>query len=290
TITGTSPVVANGVATSTVTITLKDIFLNPVSGVTPTFSATDTGSTNVYGACAATNASGVSTCTLESTKAEVKTLSIATPVVKSGGTVTFTAGSAVAANSTITGTSPVVANGVATSTVTITLKDIFLNPVSGVTPTFSATDTGSTNVYGACAATNASGVSTCTLASTKAEVKTLSIATPVVQSGGTVTFTAGSAAAANSTITGTSPVVANGVATSTVTITLKDASSNPVSGVTPTFSATDTGSTNVYGACAATNASGISTCTLASTKAEVKTLSIATPVVKSGGTVTFTAG
>src|SRR5207249_4791785 len=94
----------------------------------------------------------------------VKTLSIATPVVKSGGTVTFMAGSAVAANSTITGTSPVVANGVATSTVTITLKDIFLNPVSGVTPTFSATDTGSTNVYGTCEATpqttDATGIAT----------------------------------------------------------------------------------------------------------------------------------
>src|SRR5207245_2868198 len=251
---------------------------------------TDTGSTNVYGACAATNASGVSTCTLASTKAEVKTLSIATPVERKSGVEGLTAGPAAGANSTITGTSPVVANGVATSTVTITLMDASSNPVAGVTPILSATDTGSTNVYGACAATNASGVSTCTLASTKAEIKTLSIATPVVQGGGTVTFTAGSAAAANSTITGTSPVVANGVATSAVTITLKDALSNPGSGVAPGFSATDTGSTNVYGACSATNASGASTCTLASTKAEIKTLSIATPVLKTGGTVTFTAG
>src|SRR5207248_7809426 len=83
----TSPVVANGVATSTVTITLKDIFLNPVSGVTPTFSATDTGSTNVYGACAATNASGVSTSTLPSTEAQVQSHVIATPVVHSDGMV-----------------------------------------------------------------------------------------------------------------------------------------------------------------------------------------------------------
>src|SRR5206468_2400636 len=143
---------------------------------------TDTGSTNVYGACAATDASGVSTCTLASTKAEVKTLSIATPVVQSRSEERRAGGAGAARNSTITGTSPVVANGVATSTVSSTLKAIFDNPVSGVTPTFAATDTGSTNVYGACAATNASGVSTCTLASTKAEVKTLSIATPVVQS------------------------------------------------------------------------------------------------------------
>src|SRR6185369_1824115 len=83
---------------------------------------------------------------------------------------------------------------------------------------------------------------------------------------------------------------ADGLAVSTVTITLKDANNNAAPGVTPTFTATDTGSTNVYGACSATDASGVSTCTLKSTKAEVKTLSIATPVGKSGGTVTFTAG
>src|SRR5438132_10243507 len=106
---------------------------NSASSLQHALPISDTGSTNVYGACAATNASGVSTCTLASTKAEVKTLSIATPVVKSGGTVTFTAGSAVAANSTITGTSPVVANGVATSTVNTTLLESYINPVSRVT-------------------------------------------------------------------------------------------------------------------------------------------------------------
>jgi len=198
---------------------------------------------------------------------------------------TFTVTAASAANSTITGTGPVVADGVATSTVTITLKDASNNPVSGITPTFSAS--GSNNTYGACSATNGSGVSTCTLSSTTAEVKTLSIVSPVSVTGGTVTFQAGAPAAAHSTIAGTGPVVADGVATSTITITLEDANSNPVSGVTPTFSAT--GSNNTYGTCSATDASGKSTCTLKSTTAEVKTLSIVTPVAVTGGTVTFTS-
>ncbi|RLS21518.1 MAG: hypothetical protein DWH72_02070, partial [Planctomycetota bacterium] len=113
TITGLSPVVANGVDTSAVTITLKDANLNPVSGQTPTFLATDTGTNNIYGTCSATNASGISTCTLSSLLAETKTLSIATPVSKAGGSVIFTAGGAVALNSSITGTIPVVANGTA---------------------------------------------------------------------------------------------------------------------------------------------------------------------------------
>lgn len=290
TITGTGPVVANGVATSTVTITLKDVNNNSVPGETPTFSATDTGANNNYGSCSVTNAAGVSTCTLSSLIAESKTLSIATPVVKADGTVIFTAGPAVAANSTITGTSPVIANGVATSTVTITLKDTNNNSVPGQTPTFSATDTGASNTYGSCSVTDTSGVATCTLASNNAETKTLSIATPISKTDGSVVFISGSAVAVNSTISGSGPVTADGVSTSTVTITLKDASNNPVSGQTPTFSATDSGTTNAYGACSVTNASGISTCTLSSLTAETKTLSIVTPVAKADGTVIFSAG
>ncbi len=289
-ISGTTPVVADGIATSTVTITLLDAFNNPVSAETPTFSATDTGSTNAYGICSASNASGVSTCTLSSLKAESKTLSIATPVVKAGGNVIFTAGAAVAANSSITGTTPVIADGIATSTVTVTLNDVNNNPVSGVTPTFGASDTNTTNTYGACSASDATGTSTCSLSSTHAETKTLSIATPVIKAGTNVVFTAAGPSVANSTITGTSPVLADGTATSTITITLLDANNNAVIGTTPTFSGTDTGSANNYGACSATNASGISTCSLSSTKAEIKTLSIATPIIKAGGNVTFTAG
>lgn len=289
-ISGTGPVVANGSATSTISITLRDLNNNPVPGQTPTFTATDTGTNNAYGVCSASDASGLSNCTLSSFTAETKTLSIATPVSKADGTVIFTAGAAVAANSTITGTGPVVANGSATSTVTITLRDISNNPVSGIVPTFSATDTGAGNTYQACSATNASGVSTCTMRSTKSETKTLSIVTPVSKADGTVVFTAGPAVAANSGITGTGPVVADGSAISTITVNLRDTNNNPVSGQTPTFTATNTGSTNVYGACTSSDSSGNSTCTLKSTRAQTKTLSIATPVSKSGGTVQFVAG
>ena len=98
------------------------------------------------------------------------------------------------------------------------------------------------------------------------------------------------AVTANSTVTGTSPVTANGSSTSAVTITLKNTNNDAVVGVTPTFSATNTGTTNSYAACSATNSSGVSTCTMTSTKAEDKTLSIATPISKADGTVTFQAG
>jgi Bacterial Ig-like domain (group 1)/Invasin, domain 3 len=287
TISGTGPVVANGVATSTITVTLKNSLNTAVVGVVPTFQATDTGATNVYGTCSATNASGVSTCTLSSTSAETKTLTITSPVTKSDGTVIFTAGSAVADNSSISGTGPVIANGIATSTVTITLKDASNNVLTGVTPTFSATDTGASNVYGLCSSTNASGISTCTLKSTKAETKTLQLLTPVVKSGGQVVFQAGPAEAATSTITGTTPVSADGVSTSFIEVSLKDAFSNPIAGVVPIFNATDTNTTNTYGSCSATNGSGVSACTLSSTYAESKVLQLTSPVALTGSTVLF---
>lgn len=290
TITGSGPVVANGASTSTITITLRDDSNNPIPGETPTFGATDTGSTNTYGTCSVTNSSGVSTCTLSSLKAEIKTLSIVTPISKVDGNVNFTAGPAAIANSSIAGTGPVMADGTAASNITITLKDANDNVVVGIVPTFSATDSGTNNTYGICSATDASGISTCTLSSLKAESKTLAIVTPIAKTGGIIEFTASLPVAANSTITGSGPVVANNTATSTITITLRDAGNNPVSGQIPTFTATDSGASNVYGTCSSTDASGVSTCTLKSLKAEVKTLSIATPVVKSDGTVTFTAG
>jgi Invasin, domain 3/Bacterial Ig-like domain (group 1) len=363
TIAATSPVTADGVATSTVTITLKDAFDNPVGGVTPLFGVT--GSGNLPGACASTSASGVSTCTLASTIAEAKTVSVTTPVVVAGVTVTFVAvtvdtptaigngstgntggssgqntsvstpttttpssaatdfvpggsssmsavatapaaagaaaapssqeasppsavtvrlGPPVAANSSIVATGPVTADGTANSSILITLRDASNNAVANVVPTFAAT--GVSNVIGGCSPTNAFGTSTCRLASTKAEAKTLAITGPISLTGGAVRFVPGPVATA--TITGTGPVPADGVRTSTITISLKDAFDNPLPGTTPGFSAS--GSSNILGGCSASDASGNSTCTLASTAAEEKTLFITTPVIATGATVRFVGG
>ena len=191
TIVGSGPVIANGMSTSIITITLKDANNNPICpSVTPTFSATDTGTTNTKPSpCSGTDANGVSTCTLASTYAETKTLTIVTPAGASAttpSTVVFTSGPASSSTSTITGTTSV-ANSSAASTITITLRDSNGNLVSGVIPTFIATNTGSSNVYGVCSS-SILGVSTCTLRSTIAETKTLFLTSPPV-TGGTVTFT-----------------------------------------------------------------------------------------------------
>lgn len=195
---------------------------------------------------------------------------------------------AVPENSQISGTSSIVADGVSTSVITISLRDSKNVPIVNVVPSFSATDSGSDNIYGSCSSTDSNGISVCSLASTKAEAKTLSITSPVIKSGGAVTFVAGPVSSSKSTITGTGAVLADGSETSDITITLLDAFENPVAGQVPTFEATDWENTNIYGACSATDSNGESRCTLASSEGETKVLSIKTPVVKTGGSVVFT--
>src|SRR5438132_7061896 len=102
---------------------------NSASSLQHALPISDTGSTNVYGACAATNAAGVSTCTLASAKAEVKTLSIATPVVKSGGTVTFTAGAVTTLAFVLQPTDTTA--GATITSITVSAKDAFNNLVPG---------------------------------------------------------------------------------------------------------------------------------------------------------------
>lgn len=283
---GDDNILANGVAVSNVRIKLVDMVGTPLEGI-PTFKATNTGNTNVYGACSALDSNGESTCTLTSTKAEVKQLEILSPAHLVGDSINFLVGPISTAQSTITSTSTPVSDGVSAALIKIVLRDATLNPIPGESPTYTATDTGSKNVYGPCSVTNSLGESFCSLTSTKAETKTLSITSPINLAGGTIVFAPGAASATYSSITGTTNVLANGTATSTVSINLQDAGQNPIPGVVPTFTATDGGNDNVYNSCSVTNASGNSTCTMTSLSPEVKTLRLTSPLFNDGGTVKF---
>ncbi len=123
-------VVADGSSSAAVTITLRDSKLNPIPGETPTFRATDTGSTNTYSACTKSDRFGISTCSFTSTKAETKTLQLLTPGAFSGGTVRFINGSA---NSIAFTTQPIgnVAPNVSFATQPVVkILDANLNPVT----------------------------------------------------------------------------------------------------------------------------------------------------------------
>src|SRR3989449_3232544 len=88
----------------------------------------------------------------------------------------------------------------------------------------------------------------------------------------------------------TSPITA-GSGTSTITVTARDASGNPVQGATVVLAATGGGNTLTQPA-ATTNASGVATGTLSSTLAETKPISatITAAAVTQTATVVENAG
>lgn len=271
TVGASTPITAGG-SPSTITVTAKDGSGNPISGATVVLAATGSGNTLTQPS-ATTNASGVATGTLASTVAENKTVSatINGVAITQTATVTVNPGAVSASNSTVGATSPIIA-GTGTSTITVTAKDANNNLISGATVVLAATGTGNTLTQPS-VTTNASGVTTGTLASTDAATKTVSATingTPITQTAAVVVNPAGPAvSAANSSVLATSPITA-GSGTATITVTVLDGSSNPLSGVTVTLSAT--GSGNSITQPAATDANGVTTGTFSSTAAGTKTI------------------
>src|SRR6185295_17619659 len=142
-----------------------------------------------------------------------------------------------AANTSATASpaSSVVANGTAISTITVTVKDTNGNVVAGQIVQLASTGSNNTLVQPP-AVTSATGVATGTIASTRAETKTLTAminpgaSQVVVAQQPTVGFVADastiSAAVSSATASPASNVIADGAAISTITVTVKDANSN----------------------------------------------------------------
>lgn len=303
-----SSVAADGVAISTVTVTLKDTNGTPVSGKTVTLAKTlGPGSPVVSAASGPSNASGVVTFTVKSTTvgADVFAATDVTDsnlVITQKATVTFTATAATAAQSTVSASpNSVVADGVAISTVTVTLKDTNGTAVSGKTVTLAKTSgPGSPVISAASGPSNASGVVTFTVKSTTAGTDVFS-ATDVTDSNlvisqtATVTFTATAATAAQSTVSANPlSVIADGVAISTITVTLKDVNGNAVSGKSVTLAQTSgPGAPVISAASGPSDALGVVTFTVKSNTvgADVFTATDVTDgnvVVNQTATVTFT--
>ncbi|HEY7686331.1 MAG TPA: Ig-like domain-containing protein, partial [Gemmatimonadales bacterium] len=172
-VSASGPITA-GSGTSNITVTVKDGSGNPMSGVAVTLSATGSGNTLTQPA-GTTDPSGVATGTLSSTGAGPKTVT----AVAGGVTlnqqpvVTVYAGPADAGQSTVGASPTSIVQTSGSSTVTVTVKDAYGNPVNGSTVVVGATGSGNT-ITGPAGTTNASGVATATLSSTVAEDKTVS--------------------------------------------------------------------------------------------------------------------
>jgi adhesin/invasin len=270
-VSATSPITAStGSSLSTVTITVRDAFSNPISGKSVTLAVSGSGNT-VNQPASATNASGQTTGSFRSTVAETKTvtasvtgtgaLSQQPSVVVNPDVVSLSVSTNTSSAGSITACSVSCTTGGGTAAlITVTVKDQFGNVISGKTVTPSST--GTSNTFNpTTGTTNGSGVFTSTFNSTKAEGKTISAA---VTGSGTLTATAGvtvnAAAAASIAVNGGSGQFARiGTAVATApSAIVRDAFSNPKSGVTVTFSVS-AGGGSLTSATPVTNASGIAT-------------------------------
>jgi len=261
---------ASGGTADTVIVTVKDQFGNAIGGktVTPTCSV---GTSCTFNPTSGTsNTSGVFKATFNSTKAEVKTIQAS---VTGSGTLSSTASVTVNADfstlinsSVVMATTPITANntGTSVSTVTVTVRDQFLNPVSDRAVTVAVSPVTGDSVTQPATTTDASGQTTGSFYSTKAETKTVT-ASVSGTGGGTIAdnalVTVNAAAASSIVINGgdnQSTRVGTAVATDP-SVLVRDAFLNPVPAASVTF--TPSGGGSVIGSPATTNASGIATVT-----------------------------
>jgi adhesin/invasin len=227
-------IIANGVTTSAITVTLKDANGNVrTAGGDDVFLTTTTGTLSGV----TDNEDGTYTATLTSaTVVGTATVTAYIGTDDTGGnigtaTVDFTVGAADATASTIAADpTSIIANGVTTSAITVTLKDANGNVrTAGGDDVFLTTTTGTLSGV----TDNEDGTYTATLTSaTVVGTATVTAYIGTDDTGGnigtaTVDFTVGAADATASTIAADpTSIIANGVTTSAITVTLKDANGN----------------------------------------------------------------
>ena len=254
-----------------------DASSNPVAGVTVTFAAPGSGASAKFGGnastTAVTNASGIATSPVPTANATVGSY-----------TVTASVTGLTPAQFSLTNTQPPAASvtavgGAGQSTQVGTsfgaalqakVLDTLSNPMSGVTVTFTAPGLGASATFGGnastTAVTNALGIATSPIPVANSTAGTYTVAASVTG------LTAAQFSLTNTPLPPASIAALSGTPQTTVVATsfaaalqakVLDASSNPVAGVTVTFTAPASGAGATFGGNASTtaltNASGIAT-------------------------------
>jgi hypothetical protein len=168
-------VVADGAASSMITVKIADVFGRPFPGAQVTLAPTPNVGVVVVQP-PVTDANGVATGRLSATLAQTFTVTATAPgavTLVQKPAVTFAPGAFSSVLSTMVAnpSAGVPANGTATSTIIVTVRDAQNNPVPGVFVSFLPTGTG--NIIVQPPPTNASGTTSATIASTVAETKTI---------------------------------------------------------------------------------------------------------------------
>jgi hypothetical protein len=260
----------------TLAATVTDAEANPVSGVVVTFTPPASGASGSFAGglnTATTNASGVATSAVftangtaggpynvvasaaGASSADFVLTNTATPAAK----VTTTSGS---------GQSAAIDAAFAAPLVT-TVTDASNNPVSGVVVTFTPPASGASGKFAGgvnTATSNGSGVATSTVFTANAiaggPYNVVASATGATTANFSLTNQVGTAASITATAGTPQTTPINTAFTTQLQATVKDAGSNPVSGVLVTFTAPASGANGTFAGgvnTATTNASGIAT-------------------------------
>jgi len=260
---------------------VKDAGGNPVAGVAVTFQITGGGGVISPNTPIQTQADGTAPLTswqLGAIAGENTVTASATGL--SGSPVLFTAtgtnggvvpGPVDATKSSVSASPTSFAAGSSGTTITVTARDAQNNLIGGATVTLAST--GSNFTFGTTTLTTGTngatlGKASTTYTSTKAESKSISAqisvgGVSVTPAAAVVTVVPGSPSAAGSTVAGTSPVIGLGN-TSTITVTVKDANGNPISGRSVGLNITSGTGGTLGQPLSTTGQNGITTGTLAS--------------------------
>ncbi|WP_170123777.1 Ig-like domain-containing protein [Mangrovibacter plantisponsor] len=255
--------IADGSEQNIVAATVVDTFENPVPGVAVTFTANH--GAVVTSATAVTDDTGTAETGLTNNESGVATVTAAVNGSSDSADTTFKPdlGTAeILPGALVVTKDNAKANGADTNAVKATVTDASGNLVPGVTVNFSA-DNGAT--IAATATTNNSGEASTTLTNTKAGATSVSASINGSSQTVSTTFVPDETTAEiadGALVITRDNAVADGTASNEVKATVTDASGNPVSGVTVSFSA-DHGAS--IPATADTNASGEASVTLTNT-------------------------
>jgi hypothetical protein len=266
----------NTVFTKVLKVLVRDAASNPVGGVTVTFSLPATGASGVFGGAAAvvTDALGVASSPVITANAIVGTFSATASVAGVSPSATFlltnVAGpAAVISVSDGTGqTAPI--NSAFAKALKVLVKDASGNPVIGATVTFSAPASGASGTFAGginTAVTDAAGIATSGVFTANGAVGSYNVSATVPNVAGAVSFALTNSAGAPASIAAfdgsDQSAMINTAFTKPLKAIVKDAGSNPVSGVTVTFSApAPTGASGSFAGgvlTATTDAAGIAT-------------------------------
>ncbi len=277
---GTPQTVQVNTAFAALVATVKDSNGNPVNGATVMFAAPTSGASGTFAggsttATATTNSSGIATSPTFTANKTAGSYSVTAAVtgVSAPATYSLTNSPGAAATISATGGTPQSA-GVRTSfasALTATVTDSFGNPISGLTVTFTAPNSGASGTFSNAsntitATTNSSGVATSGIFTANATFGgyTVNASVSGVSTSAAFALTNLSGTAASITATGGTPqsTAVHTAFASALSATVKDSNNNPISGVTVTFTAPTSGASGTFSGgstttTASTNASGV---------------------------------